>query len=52
MQRHTLPLRPLLGTLLLGLLLAGCDASRDDATALGPVPIASGDGWHVCGNVT
>ncbi|PXB86670.1 NosL protein, partial [Pseudomonas aeruginosa] len=23
MQRHTLPLRPLLGTLLLGLLLAG-----------------------------
>ncbi|MFO6039932.1 hypothetical protein ACLBUU_16810, partial [Pseudomonas aeruginosa] len=43
MQRHTLPLRPLLGTLLLGLLLAGCDASRDDATALGPVPIASGD---------
>ncbi|MGV8611137.1 nitrous oxide reductase accessory protein NosL, partial [Pseudomonas aeruginosa] len=42
MQRHTLPLRPLLGTLLLGLLLAGCDASRDDATALGPVPSASG----------
>ncbi|HBN8344686.1 TPA: nitrous oxide reductase accessory protein NosL [Pseudomonas aeruginosa] len=49
MQRHTLPLRPLLGTLLLGLLLAGCDASRDDATALGPVPIASGDECHVCG---
>ncbi|HFK8480614.1 TPA: nitrous oxide reductase accessory protein NosL [Pseudomonas aeruginosa] len=49
MQRHTLPLRPLLGTLLLSLLLAGCDASRDDATALGPVPIASGDECHVCG---
>ena len=36
-------------SILLGLLLAGCDASRDDATALGPVPIASGDECHVCG---
>ncbi|MDF3931114.1 nitrous oxide reductase accessory protein NosL [Pseudomonas citronellolis] len=44
--RHAL--RRFCGALLVGLLLAGCDAGRDDVP-LTPVPFASGDECHVCG---